>query len=159
VLSVTPAGESSVSGVRPYLIHSVLDPERGGLSVVEFGGGLPFCPARCFWTYGGRSGGIRGAHAHRECAQFIVCVSGSCLLEVEDGTQRAEYRLDCPSAGVLIPPMVWATQRLLVPETVLMVFASHGYDPGDYIRSRDEYLGLMGAWQVPLGSVGGGVTH
>ena len=59
---------------------------------------------------------------------------------VDDGENREEFCLNRPTFGVLVPPMVWAVEHLHTPDSVLMVLASHAYEPSDYIRDYAEFL-------------------
>jgi hypothetical protein len=59
---------------------------------------------------------------------------------VDDGQHREEFLLDRPTFGVYVPPMVWAAEYKHTPDSTLLVFASHYYDPGDYIREYGEFL-------------------
>lgn len=113
---------------------------RGELSALEFSAGLPFAPQRCFWVYGVPSREVRGEHAHRRCAQFLICMHGSVNVLLDDGQCRAEVRLDSPAHGLYLPPMVWGTQYQYSDDAVLMVLASHPYDGDDYLRRYDEFL-------------------
>ena len=130
----------SVRGVRLYEMRHVLDRVRGNLSAAEFGNDLPFIPQRYFLTYAIPSEQTRGEHAHRLCSQFLVCVHGECHLRVEDGENCEEFCLNRPTFGVLVPPMVWATEHLHSPDSVLMVLASRPYEPEDYIRDYRDFL-------------------
>ena len=116
------------------------DDMRGTLSVGEFDRDLPFIPKRYFLVFDVPSAEVRGEHAHRQCHQFLVCVSGSMSVVVDDGIRREEFRLDRPDAGIHIPPLVWATQYRYSPNAVLLAFASEHYDAADYIRNYDEFL-------------------
>jgi dTDP-4-dehydrorhamnose 3,5-epimerase-like enzyme len=113
---------------------------RGDLSVGEFGRDIPFAVSRYFTVFNVPSSDVRGEHAHRECQQFLVCLNGSVSVVVDDGHQRAEYTLDQPNLGLLIPNMVWGTQYKYSADAVLLVLASHPYDPDDYIRDFDQFL-------------------
>lgn len=134
--------EMAVRGVRVHRLRVISDP-RGSLSVAEYGDDLPFSPKRYFIVYDVPSKGIRGAHVHRECQQFLVCVKGSVAVLVDDGLRREEILLDRPNLGVYVPPLVWAVQYKHSADAVLLVLASHAYDPADYIRDYVEYLGIV----------------
>jgi acetyltransferase-like isoleucine patch superfamily enzyme len=138
---------SRVRGVELIALPRVAD-IRGSLSAGEFSRSIPFAVQRYFLVFDVPSVETRGAHAHRECHQFLVCPHGSVSLMVDDGSRREEFVLDQPDFGVHISPMVWAVQYKYAPGTVLLVFASHFYDPADYIRDYDEFLA----------AVNGGVT-
>lgn len=143
-----PAQESTVGGVRVHRLPLVHD-MRGDLSVGEFDRDIPFKVARYFVVFNVPSSDVRGEHAHRVCSQFLVCVTGSCAVLVDDGTNRAEIALHEPNVGLFLPPMVWGTQYKFSADAVLLVFASHLYDPDDYIRNFDEFLSEVGSTSSP----------
>jgi acetyltransferase-like isoleucine patch superfamily enzyme len=113
---------------------------RGALSVANVGADVPFEPQRYFLVHSVPSIEVRGEHAHRVCHQFLVCTHGACSVVVDDGQSSAEVRLTRPSLGVYMPPMTWAVQYKYTPDAVLLVLASHAYDPDDYIRTYDDFL-------------------
>jgi UDP-2-acetamido-3-amino-2,3-dideoxy-glucuronate N-acetyltransferase len=133
---------SRVHGVRLFELPFVHDP-RGNLTVGEFERTIPFRPLRYFITFDVPNERVRGEHAHRQCEQFLVCVRGACSVVVDDGRVREEHRLDRPTVGIYVPPMVWATEYKHTPDSTLMVFASHYYDPTDYVRDYQEFLRLI----------------
>jgi len=138
-----PEGEARVTelgieGVRLHHLKLVKD-LRGDLTVAEFGKQVPFVPKRFFLVFNVPTRDVRGEHAHRKCAQFLVCVNGSCTVAADDGRSRREIVLDRPELGVLLPPMVWGAQYKYSPDACLLVFASELYDPADYIRDYDEF--------------------
>jgi UDP-2-acetamido-3-amino-2,3-dideoxy-glucuronate N-acetyltransferase len=135
--SVDPAP----SGFRLQRLRKAID-MRGSLVATEFSD-LPFVPQRAFLVYDVPSKDVRGEHAHRACEQFLVCVSGSVNVLVDDGVHRQEFVLDDPSVGIHLEPMTWGTQYKYGPGTVLMVFASLPYDDADYIRDYEEFLTLV----------------
>jgi dTDP-4-dehydrorhamnose 3,5-epimerase-like enzyme len=136
-------GPTEVPGVSVHRLTSARD-ERGSLVALELGD-CPFAPERIFAVYDVPSESVRGAHAHRACEQFLVCVAGSVKCLVDDGEAQAEVDLEEPSIGLHIPPMVWATQWRYTKDAVLLVLASRPYDAADYIRSYDEFLELASA--------------
>ncbi len=113
---------------------------RGALVAGEIGDTLPFVPQRYFAVFDVPSRHVRGEHAHRQCAQFVTCLAGSLAVHLDDGESRAEIQLETPGRGLLIPPMVWASQFLYTADAVLLVLASHAYRADDYIRDYEEYL-------------------
>ena len=144
VLPAPATGASGIGGVELRPLTRAID-MRGSLAAAEFGRELPFVPQRCFLVYAVPSAEVRGEHAHRSCAQFLVCVHGQVTAMVDDGRRRAEYRLDRADLGLYIPPMIWGTQYRYSADAVLMVLASEPYDGGDYIRDYAEFLALAGA--------------
>ncbi|MCB1982391.1 MAG: WxcM-like domain-containing protein [Rhodoferax sp.] len=134
-----PVQSTPVDGVTLHRMKVVPD-LRGSLSVGEFERDIPFRPLRYFLVFGVPSRETRGEHAHRCCHQFLVCVRGSCAVVADDGQRRVEVVLDSLDTGLYLPPMVWGIQYKYSPDSVLLVFASHHYDPADYIRDYDEFL-------------------
>ncbi len=128
-----------VGKAEAYLMRSIMD-SRGSLTVGEVPSELPFQPNRFFIVHDVPSVELRGEHAHKECEQFLMCVNGSCRVMVDDGISRCEVILDRPDVGIYMPALIWGTQYRYTPDATLLVFASHAYDPGDYIRTYDEFL-------------------
>lgn len=116
---------------------------RGSLTFAESPGLLPFEPRRFFMIYDVPSKDVRGEHAHKELHQLLVCIKGACSVVLDDGHVRAEVRLDRPTLGLHILPMVWATQYKFTSDAALLVFASDVYKAEDYIRNYNEYLELV----------------
>lgn len=133
----------SVGGVKIVDVKNVED-LRGSLAALEFSDDLPFRPNRLFLVYGVPSKETRGEHAHKTCHQFLVCVSGSCSVVVDDGSRREQVELNSPRKGLYMPPMTWGIQYKYSPDAVLMVLASHPYDSSDYIRSYDDFVSMKG---------------
>jgi UDP-2-acetamido-3-amino-2,3-dideoxy-glucuronate N-acetyltransferase len=114
---------------------------RGSLAVGDLpDDAIPFTPRRWFLVYDVPNQEVRGEHAHRVCHQFLICVSGSMTVAVDDGTRRTEVTLDSPTLGLYVPPLVWASQFHYGPDSVLLVLASHPYDASDYIRDYEIFL-------------------
>jgi dTDP-4-dehydrorhamnose 3,5-epimerase-like enzyme len=127
-----------VKGVTTHLFPLISD-LRGSLSVGEFEKEIPFDVKRYFTVFNVPSQEVRGEHAHIECHQFLICMSGSCNVLVDDGTNRQEFILDQPNKGIYLPPMTWGVQYKYSKNAVLMVFASHYYDAKDYIRDYKQF--------------------
>lgn len=133
------AGKTEVAGVKVQELPLVSD-IRGDLSVGEFGKSIPFEAKRYFLVFNIPGKDVRGEHAHRVCQQYLICVKGSLNVMVDDGVNREEYNLNSPNIGLYLPPMVWSVQYQYSEDAVLLVFASHYYDPADYIRDYDNFL-------------------
>ncbi|MFV8824861.1 WxcM-like domain-containing protein [Thauera sp. WH-2] len=130
--------ETSVRGTFLKRAKRVED-LRGALAVGEFPVDVPFVPRRYFLVFDVPSAETRGEHAHHRCAQYLIAVSGSLHVLVDDGHAREEILLDRPELGLYIPPMVWGVQYRYSPGAVLLVFASDPYDPDDYIRDYQAF--------------------
>lgn len=118
---------------------------RGSLTVGEFERSIPFAVKRYFMVFDVPSVETRGEHAHRECHQFLICVSGQVSVVADDGNSRREFLLDRPDLGLHLPPLTWGIQYKYSEDAVLLVFASHYYDNADYIRDYDEFRKIVGA--------------
>lgn len=133
---------TDVNGVSLHRM-TCIDDIRGSLTVGEFERNIPFPVKRYFMVFDVPSMETRGEHAHRECHQFLICVHGSCAVVADDGSSRQEFRLDSPDIGIHLPPMIWGIQYKYSADAVLLVFASHYYDGGDYIRNYSEFRQLV----------------
>ena len=113
---------------------------RGTLTFGQIGEHLPFLPRRYFVLSDVPPGAERGAHAHRACDEFLVCLHGSCTLELDDGRRRGTLRLDSPTTGVHTPPGIWLRLSDFTRHAVLLVLASDPFDERDYIRDYGEFV-------------------
>lgn len=116
---------------------------RGNLSVIEFDQELPWNPKRFFAVYGVPSKEVRGEHAHYECEQVLVALSGSITILLDDGFSRHQVVLEEPKKALYIPRLIWGTQFAYSHDAVLGVFASHHYDASDYIRNYEDFLSVV----------------
>src|SRR4051812_26641800 len=125
--------------MQPELIHfsKHLD-DNGVLCVYECGRHVPFDIRRVF-TISARHGDVRGDHAHKKCTQLLVCVSGQIHVACDDGSVVSEYLLDGMGVGLLVPPGIWATEKYLENDAVLMVLCDRGYEAEDYIRDYKDF--------------------
>jgi len=131
--------DTGVLGVTFHSFPHIKD-LRGDLSAGEFEKEIPFLPKRYFLVFDVPSEETRGQHAHRVCHQFLICIKGRCAIVVDDGINRCEVALDSPTLGLYLPPMTWGIQYKYSSDAILLVFASHYYDAGDYIRDYEEFL-------------------
>lgn len=126
------------------LEQPVVGDDRGKLVAVEGQRSVPFDIARVYYIFGTEPGAERGVHAHRDLHQWATCVSGSCVLTVDNGRERHEVTLDSPEKGLHIRPMIWRKMRNFSEGAVLLVLASAAYDQADYIRNYGTFLSLTG---------------
>lgn len=115
------------------------DPD-GNLTVVSENVHVPFPINRVFYSYDIPGGEDRGAHAHKECHQFIIAASGSFEVVLDDGTTKRTVTLNRPFWGLHIPPGIWASEQSFSSGSICLVLASHGYSEDDYIRNYDDFL-------------------
>lgn len=88
-------------------------------------------------------GASRGAHAHRELEQFLICVSGALDVYLDDGYEKRTVHLNRANEGLYIPPMIWASEGNFDTGTVYLVLASRPYDESDYYRDYDQFLAAV----------------
>jgi len=101
---------------------------------------VPFAIRRVFTVQARRAGLVGGRHAHRICQQLLVCVHGACeVICAAELDQRRSFMLDRADQGLWIPASIWAEQRYLTDDTVLMVLCDQLYDAGDYLRDPEAY--------------------
>lgn len=113
--------------------------KAGNMSIADGVREVPFKVERVFWIYDIPAGEARGAHAHRECHQFIVAASGSFDVEVDDGNERKTFYLNRPSYGLHIPPGIWAHELNFSAGAICLVLTSQLFDDDEYIKDYDEY--------------------
>ena len=105
---------------------------------------IPFEINRVFYLYDIPGGESRGAHAHKECHQFLIAATGSFEVELFDGKARRTVSLNRPNIGLHIPPGIWASEVNFSSSSICLVLASHHYEEGDYIRQLDKYISTYG---------------
>lgn len=120
-------------------LPKIADP-RGNLTVAEQLRQVPFEVRRVYWTYDVPGGESRGGHAHKECMEFIVAVSGSFDVTLDDGHERKTFHLNHPWQGLLVNTMVWRTLDDFSSGAVCLVLASELFDEADYYYEYEEFL-------------------
>ena len=120
-------------------LNKMHDPE-GNLTYMYENVHVPFSINRVFYSYDIPGGEDRGAHAHKECHQFIIAASGSFEVVLDDGTTKRTVTLNRPFWGLHIPPGIWASEQSFSSGSICLVLASHGYSEDDYIRNYDDFL-------------------
>lgn len=130
---------SGLDACRLLELPKIADP-RGNLTFIEGGRHVPFDVRRVFYLYDVPTGSDRGAHAHRALHQFLICLSGSFDVALDDGREKRTVHLNRPWKGLHVPPMIWASEINFDPGSVCLVLASDIYDEADYIRDYDAFL-------------------
>ena len=113
---------------------------RGNLTFIEEEQHIPFAIKRVFYLYDVPTEAGRGAHAHKTLHQFLVCLSGSFDVELDDGHNQTTVHLNRPWKGLHIPPLIWAAEVNFDPGSLCLVLASDSYDEDDYYRDYAEFL-------------------
>ncbi len=119
-------------------IPKITDP-RGNLAVIE-NDTLPYAFKRVYYLYDVPSDAYRGGHSHKECMEFLVALSGSFEVVLDDGTSKKRITLNKPNKGVLIPTGIWRELENFSSGAVCLVLASEIYEEEDYIRDYDAFL-------------------
>jgi hypothetical protein len=120
-------------------LPKISDP-NGNLTFIESFNHIPFDIKRVFYMYDIPGGSYRGAHAHKELHQFIVAISGSFDVELDNGDRNERFHLNRSYFGLYVPPMTWGFLDNFSSGVVCMVLASDKYDETDYIRDYDQFL-------------------
>jgi hypothetical protein len=129
----------SLQDARIVELRRIANP-KGNLTPIEEQVDVPFVIRRVYYLYDVPGGEDRGGHAHRALEQFIVAVSGSFDVILDDGTERKSFFLNRSWYGLYVPPMLWRELTNFSSGSVSLVVASAHYDEGDYIRDYDEFL-------------------
>lgn len=112
----------------------------GNITPIERIKNLPFDIKRVFYSYDIPGGESRGAHAHKQCHQFLVAASGAFEVLLDDGINRKTVLLNRPFIGLHIQPGIWASEQGFSSGSVCLVLASMLYEADDYIRDYNEFL-------------------
>lgn len=122
---------------------------RGNLSVVESFKNVPFDIKRVYFTYDVPAGESRAHHAHKELTEFIIAVSGSFTVELDDGKEKKRIQLNKPYEGLLVKPGIWRNLVDFSTGAVVLVLCSDFYNPDDYIDDYQEFLDFCKSNNLP----------
>jgi glyoxylate utilization-related uncharacterized protein len=123
-------------------LPKITDP-RGNLTFIESSRHIPFSIARVFYLYDVPGGANRAGHALRTCEQFLIAMSGSFDVTLDDGVSKKVFQLNRSYYGLYIPPMIWREIDNFSSGAVCLALASHGYDENDYYREYVAFLKAM----------------
>ena len=115
---------------------------NGNLSVVENGKEVPFDIKRVYYLYDVPGGEERGGHSHKQLSQFVVAISGSFDVLIDDGVKQRTVTLNRPYIGLHIVPGIWRVINNFSSGAVCLVLASEHYDEDDYVRDYEEFKKL-----------------
>ena len=116
---------------------------RGNLSFVEELNHIPFKIERTYWIYDVPGGEARGGHAYKENQEFIIALSGSFDVVLDDGKHKETYSLNRSYYGLYVPKGLWREMNNFSTNSLALVLASTPYDANDYIYNYDEFLNLV----------------
>lgn len=141
-----PRSRTTIRDCKIYDLSRIFYRE-GNLTPINAPLDIPFAIKRVFYIYDIPGGESRGAHAHIQCEQFIVCMMGSFDVAVDDGFNRDVIHLNRSYKGLYIPPLIWASEINFSAGSICTVFASHLFDESDYVRHYRSFLEIV---QSPL---------
>ena len=113
--------------------------ERGNLSIIEEMKEIPFKIERTYWIYDVPGGESRGGHAYKENQEFIVAMSGSFDVHLDDGKEKRTFHLNRSYYGLYVPKGIWREMDNFSTNSLALVLSSTKYDVDDYIRDYEEF--------------------
>ena len=113
--------------------------ERGNLSFIEEEKHIPFKIARSYWIYDVPGGEVRGGHAYRENQEFIVALSGSFDVILDNGENKWTFHLNRSYYGLYVPKGWWRSMENFSTNSLALVVASTSYHPEDYIYDYEDF--------------------
>ncbi|MEG2550578.1 MAG: FdtA/QdtA family cupin domain-containing protein, partial [Erysipelotrichaceae bacterium] len=119
-------------------LPKILD-DRGNLSFVEELKHIPFEIKRSYWIYDVPGGAVRGGHAYRENDEFVIALSGSFDVVLDNGLDKNVYHLNRSYYGLYIPRMIWRSMENFSTNSLALVVSSAEYDEKDYIRDYEIF--------------------
>ncbi len=119
-------------------LSKYFDP-RGNLSVIEELKDIPFKIERTYWIYDVPGGEARGGHAYRENEEFIVALSGSFDVILDNGNTKHTFSLNRSYYGLYVPKGIWREMNNFSTNSLALILASNKYDEKDYIREYTEF--------------------
>ncbi len=128
---------TSIDNVHLIEVPKIHD-TRGNLSVIE-GSTIPFEIKRVYYLYDVPSGSERGGHSHIEQQEFLIALSGSFDVILNDSDAEKTVTLNKPNFGLLIPTGIWRELQNFSSGSVCLVLASAEFDEADYIRDFDHF--------------------
>lgn len=120
-------------------LPKISDP-RGNLSVIEEFKDIPFKIERTYWIYDVPGGESRGGHAYKENQEFIVALSGSFDVVVDDGKEKKTFSLNRSYNGLYVPKGMWRVMENFSTNSLALVLSSTKFNMNDYIRNYDDFL-------------------
>lgn len=129
----------SIDRCQVLELPKIHDP-RGNLTFIESNVHVPFDIQRVYYVYDVPGGSERGGHAHRELQQFIVAMSGSFDIVLDDGQNKKRVHMNRSYNGLYVCPMIWRELDNFSSGAVCMVLASTKYQESDYFRDYTEFM-------------------
>ncbi len=129
----------SIQDCKIVNLKKIQDP-RGNLTFIESNNHIPFEIKRVFYLYDVPGGSNRAGHALNKCQQFLIAMSGSFDITIDDGFKKQTFHLNRSYYGLYISPLTWREIDNFSSGSVCMALASERYDESDYYRNYDEFI-------------------
>ncbi|MDZ4203227.1 MAG: FdtA/QdtA family cupin domain-containing protein [Bacteroidales bacterium] len=113
---------------------------RGNLTFLEQFNQIPFEIKRAYWIYDVPGGQVRGGHAFIEQQEFIIALSGSFDVIVDDGIDKQTYSLNRSYYGLYVPAGMWRQMQNFSTNSLALVLSSTHYNAEDYIYDFNSFL-------------------
>ena len=120
-----------------------INDERGNLTFIETERHVPFSIQRVFYLYDVPGGSLRAGHALKSCHQFIIAISGSFDVVLDDGAERRRFPLNRSHYGLYVTPLTWREIDNFSSNSVCLVLASAAYSESDYYRDYESFLAAV----------------
>lgn len=127
--------------VRIIELPKILD-SRGNLSFVEENNHIPFKIERSYWIYDVPGGESRGGHAYIKNQEFIIALSGSFDVVLDDGNERKIYSLNRSYYGLYVPNGIWREMENFSTNSLALILSSTKYDKDDYVYDYEVFKNL-----------------
>ena len=128
--------------VKKINLPRIMDP-RGNLSFFENSSQIPFDIERTYWIYDVPGGEQRGSHAFKESQEFIIALSGSFDVVLNDGEKEIKHSLNRSYYGLYVPNLLWRTLENFSTNSLALIVSSISYDNKDYIRDFEEFKTML----------------
>lgn len=129
---------ATIKDVKIIELPKFADP-RGNLSVIEEFKDIPFKIERTYWIYDVPGGESRGGHAYKKNEEFIVAMSGSFDVHLNDGKKETTFHLNRSYYGLYIPKGLWREMDNFSTNSLALILSSTKYDVNDYIRDYELF--------------------
>jgi len=127
------------NSLNPIITLPKISDPRGNLTFIEGGVHIPFDIKRVFYLYDVPGGADRGGRALKKCEQFLIAISGSFDVIVDNGREKQRIHLNRSNKGLYLPPLLWREMDNFSSGSVCLVLASERYSEADYYRSYPEF--------------------
>ncbi|MBZ4189993.1 sugar 3,4-ketoisomerase [Niabella beijingensis] len=116
--------------------------KRGNLSFLQHCTPIPFEIKRTYWIYDVPGGATRGGHAFREQQEFIIALSGSFDIILDNGEKETRYSLNRSYFGLFVPKLYWRRVENFSTNSLALFVSDRKFNASDYVRDFEEFQQL-----------------